>query len=519
MISRILAKSTILMLCLVFLLTGVSWSASGIRLFDNKVVIHGKISEQWMMRTNSLQAWEKDGPLEDYDIFHARTTLKLETMFRLYEGPKYEFNLYGVWKNFYDAAHDIDSGYEHNLRTMSGSEGLRLMKSYETFRDICRELYAEVIQDKFQLRMGKQIISWGETSVARMTDIVNPVDLRGNLNPAYPDFAEIKRGLWMLRLFYTPADMPMDMTFEFLVIPDFEPDHLYSQGYHLSHSKGAQSMANPQEAVMGTYRDTPKNTWEHPEAGLRIRGFAYGFDWTFLYFHHRADIPTVKTGRILFTQLAPIFDLRNEHNYKYGWQDSLGFTFNKTIDKRMTIIPGTTLMMSGIILKGEFLAELGKDYTSMMPNASQLAARKDINRYAFVMGWDCKIFIPGLTPWARNKLLSSSTQLFMEWAPSRHRMDMLYPWYAPPTPNFRQKGHHWSMITQSFSYELWNGRILPGFYWAHHLPEGAGYFAPAIGFKPTFNWTFLIRYLNYYGYPPEYVNHLDSLTFEITYEF
>jgi len=121
------------MLCLVFLLTGVSWSASGIRLFDNKVVIHGKISEQWMMRTNSLQAWEKDGPLEDYDIFHARTTLKLETMFRLYEGPKYEFNLYGVWKNFYDAAHDIDSGYEHNLRTMSGSEGLRLMKSYETF--------------------------------------------------------------------------------------------------------------------------------------------------------------------------------------------------------------------------------------------------------------------------------------------------------------------------------------------------------------------------------------------------
>ena len=53
----------------------------------------------------------------------------------------------------------------------------------------------------------------------------------------------------------------------------------------------------------------------------------------------------------------------------------------------------------------------------------------------------------------------------------------------------------------------------------HYLTEGAGYYAPAVGFKPTFYWTFLVRYLNYYGYPGEYVNHLDSLLFEITYEF
>jgi PAS domain-containing protein len=68
-------------------------------------------------------------------------------------------------------------------------------------------------------------------------------------------------------------------------------------------------------------------------------------------------------------------------------------------------------------------------------------------------------------------------------------------------------------------YELWHGRILPGFYWSHAVTEGSGYYAPAIGFKPVFNWTFLVRYLNYYGYPGEYVNHLDSMTFEITYEF
>lgn len=498
--------------------TTATGQGSGIRLFDDRLVIHGKISEQWMWRTEKLQAWENEN-LRNYNLFHARTTLKLETMLRLVSKPEYEFNLYGVWKNFYDAAHEIDHDYERNIRQMSGSRGIEQLKSYETFRDICRELYAEINHDLFQLRVGKQIVSWGETSVARMTDIINPVDLRGNLNPAYPDFAEIKRGLWMLRAFYTPHNMPMDMIFEFLIIPDYEPDYVFAQGYHLSHSKAAQGLATPNETTLGWYRDVPQDTWKKPEFGFRIRGFWQGFDWTLLYLHHRPDQPTVKTGKFLESQLAPALGRRVEHDYHYGWQDSIGFTFNKTIDTKITLIPGTTLAMSGNVLRGEFLAELSKDYVAVLPGDGNIASNKEGNRYAFAIGWDSKIFIPGLTPWARNKLLSSSTQLFMEWFPSRHRMDIVYPWYAPPTPAYRQKGHHWCMVTQSFNYELWHGRILPGIYWAHALTEGSGYYAPAIGFKPTFNWTFLARYLNYYGYPGEYVNHLDSVILEVTYEF
>ena len=43
------------LLCLIGLLPGLAPAGEGIRLFDDKVVIHGKVSEQWMMRTHNLQ--------------------------------------------------------------------------------------------------------------------------------------------------------------------------------------------------------------------------------------------------------------------------------------------------------------------------------------------------------------------------------------------------------------------------------------------------------------------------------
>ena len=72
---------------------------------DGKVTVHGKISEQLAIRANKTSP----GQLYDYDIFNFRTSLKLETMFRLQQCPDYQINLYGVWKEFYDYAHEVDS--------------------------------------------------------------------------------------------------------------------------------------------------------------------------------------------------------------------------------------------------------------------------------------------------------------------------------------------------------------------------------------------------------------------------
>jgi hypothetical protein len=476
-------------------------------LADGKVVIHGKVSEQLAITASGTSP----GQLYDYDIFNFRTTLKLETMFHLQQCPEYEINLYGVWKEFYDYAHEVDSGYNNYLEDFSGHHGIQEVRSYNTFRDICRELFLEYTTSTFQIRAGKQIVSWGETSFERTADIVNPVDARGLLNPGYPDFAEIKRGLWMLRFYITPADMPLDMTFEGLIIPDFEPTRNWPAGYHLAHPEGFNALQNPNELFLVDYRDKPK-TWGNPDLGFRIRGFLKGFDWTFFYLNKRDNNPVVRTGRGVALQLSALNrklfgraeDLKSFQRY-----NNVGFTFNRPINKKFCFF-GTDLAMSGNMLRAEFIAELSKKATNLVGAANDV---RGYNRYATTIGWDTKIFIPGLTPWNRNKHLSSSTQLAMEWTQNKHKTYQVFPYVT-----YSLDRHAWQTVTQSFDYGFWNDRILAGFYGAYGLTRGTFYYTFMTAFKPTFSWTYMIRYLNYVE-TTKTTEDLDQVLFDITYEF
>lgn len=491
----------------VFMLLASTGTAPAIDLMDGKVTIHGKISQQLAIRANKTSP----GQLYDYDIFHFRTSLKLETMFRLQQCPDYQINLYGVWKEFYDAAHDVDSGYNNYLNRFSGHHGIQEVRSYNKFVDICRELYLEYTTSTWQVRAGKQIVSWGETSFERTADIVNPVDARGLLNPGYPDFAEIKRGLWMLRFYITPPDMPLDMTFEGLIIPDFEPTRNWPAGYHLAHPEGFNALQNPNELFLVDYRDKPA-TWGNPDMGFRIRGFLKGFDWTFFYLNKRDNNPVVRTGKgvaLQFSALNKNFFGRAEDIKQYQRYNNVGFTFNRPIDRKFCF-PGTDLSMSGNMLRTEFIAELSKKATNLVGLENDV---RSYNRYATTIGWDTKIFVPGLTPWNRNKFLSSSTQLAMEWTQNKHKTYQVFPYVT-----YSLDRHAWQTITQSFDYGFWNDRILAGFYGAYGLTRGTFYYTLMTAFKPTFGWTFMLRYLNYVE-TTKSTESLDQVLFDITYEF
>jgi len=504
-------KMSFIFLCVIFAasLAGVSDVQAEYAYLDGDLVFHGKISEQLLMRTTGKQRYD----VYDYDIFNFRTTFKLETKWDAIKDSKYNLTFYSVFKDFYDAAADVDSGYRNYLQWGSNgsNHGIDEVKSYETFTDICRELYAEVTNPWWQLRVGKQIVSWGEASFERMADVVNPLDARGDLNPVLIDFDEAKRGLWMARFTLTPPDFWQDMFFEFLVIPDFEPTRNWPAGYHLTHPPSMNQTKNPNELFLPDYRTARDIGYHDPAMGFRIRGLTFGFDWTVFYLYHRSYNSVIKEGKGVASQLPVLFGRgRVSDDVKmFGHQTSTGFTFNRPVNKQITIIPGIrSLNMSGNIWRLEFLAELGKEndrgYT---PNVVE----KD--RYAFVMGWDTYIQIPWLSTWNRNRKLSSSTQLFMEWVPGKHRDDYIYPWvtYGPTRK-------HAATITESLSYDFWNSRILPAIYLSHAIDDGRSFYAPTLAFKPTFHWTYLVRYINYIDYGTSTQN-LDYVLFDVTYEF
>ena len=490
---------------------------SAIDLYDGRVVVHGKLSQQLNLRTHKYSP----GQLYDYDIFNFRTSLKLETMVHLQQCPDYEINLYSVWKEFYDYAHEVDSGYNNYIERMSGHRGIQDVRSYNTFTDINRELYLEYTTPLFQIRAGKQIVSWGETAFERTCDIVNPVDLRGQLNPGYPDFAEIKRGLWMLRFYLTPPDMPADMTFEALIIPDFEPNYVWPAGYHLSHPDQFNAMKAPNELFLSNYRDAP-SSWRDPAVGFRVRGFTWGFDWTIQYLNTRNPQGTYKTGKAFPAQLTALLapgafggrigrtkDVTNFQRYH-----SVGMTFNRPIAPVIPLIPGTPVRMSGSVLRNEFIAELSKKCANLVGINS---VTRSYARYADTLAWDTKIYLPWVSQWNRGKLLTSSTQLAQEWIPNKHSGYQIFPYntYSP-------ERHYWATVTESLDYGFWNDRILLGLYAVYQLTPGKSYYTLMTAFKPTFKWTYMIRYLNYVetsnpkGYP---YNALDYVTFDITYEF
>ena len=495
------------MLGIIFLASlTVPWDVSALEYLDGDLIIHGKISEQLLMRTKSKRSYE----LYDYDIFNFRSTLKLETRWKAAQGNDYELTFYSIFKNFYDAAHEVDSGYNNYLKWGSGGSrrGIDELKYYDTFTDICRELYAELNNPNWQIRVGKQIVSWGEASFERMADVVNPLDARGILNPVLIDFDEVKRGLWMARLTLTPQDFWQDMFFEFLIIPDFEPTRNWPAGYHLTHPPSMNSLKNPNELFKPDYRDAP-DSWSDPALGFRVRGLTFGFDWTVQYLYYRDYNAIVREGKGLQSQLPALTGRGRAEDVKtFPHMQTLAFTFNKPIDKTIPLIPGGSANMSGNIWRGEFVFDFSKNndrgYTPEI---------NSYNRQAFVLGWDTYIQIPWLSTWNRNRKVRSSTQLFMEWVPSKHRDDFIYPWVS-----YGEKRHHASTITQSLDYDFWNSRILPAIYFSHSLDDGRTFYAPTLAFKPTFSWTYMVRYINYIDYG-NIIQNLDYIMFDITYEF
>ena len=83
-----------------------------------------------------------------------------------------------------------------------------------------REAYVDIYLEKFDFRVGKQQIVWGQADGVFITDIVSPLDLTDFLQR---DFNEIRIGVNAVKINYFPS---YDHSFEFVWIPSFTPSVL-----------------------------------------------------------------------------------------------------------------------------------------------------------------------------------------------------------------------------------------------------------------------------------------------------
>jgi len=274
-------------------------------------------------------------------------------------------------------------------------------------------------------------------------------------------------------------------------------------------------------------RDVPDN-WDSPELGLRIRGFSWGIDWTISYLYHRTrGQPLMKEydfmpggvpdfgafGAFMMSKEFVTGVGRYQNDHDYPWQSTFGLTFNFPVERKIPIIPGTSLAFSGSVVRFEGIYEMGKENVRLGPYNGIWNKHVENDRIAGCLAWASKIYIPKLTPWARQEHLNSTTQLFMEWVPDKKRNDAIFPFVT-----YAKEQHHYTEITQTFWMEFWHGKITPGVYFSHKLQQGGGFIAPSVMLNPRNNWLITFSYTDYHDYNVSY-DEKDYWFMEVSYDF
>lgn len=265
------------------------------QLYNGKLEISGFIKNTTYYRTNMC---DRDKPYHDSKIDFSKNSALFEVLYNFRETDTYSLRFFGSVRYWYEMMSQIDDELRRSIPSKL-RRGYRNPRSFDD--DVLTELYVDYVRGPWDIRIGKQIVTWGELDVDRACDVVNPIDLRWGV-PGIEAWEEIKRPIWMIRTTYQ-STLPGNLLFETI----FNPGHFLSAypapptGTHWSAS---QFRDNPFSKWGPGVFGWQLTRWMHEareqrydihnwQLGLRVRGYTYNIDWTLLWWNAPASAPIV----------------------------------------------------------------------------------------------------------------------------------------------------------------------------------------------------------------------------------
>ena len=203
---------------------------------------------------------------DDSELTKIENSLDLKFSHNFGDLATIKLDVLGMYDAIYDVNDDLDVEDEDEYHAYIDPREATLNLSFE----------------KFEMRLGRQIVNWEKTDSLRVLDVVNPLDLR---EFTFDDFENIRIPLWMGNFEYYVTS---DYSLQFLIIPDMTFTELAHTGSEFELARAAV----PAGLTLNVNdEETPDVNAEHTEYGVRFQGMANGWDFSVNYLYSWNDQP------------------------------------------------------------------------------------------------------------------------------------------------------------------------------------------------------------------------------------
>jgi hypothetical protein len=281
----------------IFFFSGMWEARAMVPLMDGKLQLKGSFDTFMFLRTH-IPGEERD--FHNSNVGELLNTARLEALYNMVQKGDLTINIQSIFRYYYEAITVLDRQMHDGI-----PPGMRNNYELPTYYhdDPVNELYVDIMKGPWNIRVGKQIVTWGETSLQRTADVVNPLDIRYSV-PGIVPFEDIKLGLYMLRTFYQ-SELPGHLLFETIFVPtDHQMMRLPYEGTNwgpgLLNLDDPNSMGNGLFTMFqnGWKNDRPsRRSIKDYQWGCRMTGETKGVLWTLLYYDMVDCLPVGNPNR------------------------------------------------------------------------------------------------------------------------------------------------------------------------------------------------------------------------------
>lgn len=269
-------------------------------LLDGNFELKGYIRNITAVRTEEPKGGLGGDQFKKNEVEFCGTTLNIDAEYRL--SP--EWKVYGRWRGSYDASFDFKGQDKFPQEVVDD----------QRVKNQVRELFVDYKKGPLLVRVGKQLVVWGEADALRLADLVNPLDASFHFGQLSPEDARI--ALPMVRAIY---GLTLDTDLEFIWAPvSFVPQKFSGKGTYWEYP-GAGIGGFPE-------KDYPTNI-NNGSVGGKIKTKLAGIDLSLFDYYRRLDAPSLE-----ITSLGPMF--------VHPFVNSTGLTFNASSSRLGTVFRG-----------------------------------------------------------------------------------------------------------------------------------------------------------------------------------